>query len=261
MLLVTNLVMFLFIYFVAPSQPQVEDNSTDLSETRVLSRMKRFIIFPEGSSLQLVFCLTYPAISHISDILLWGNTAALAYELPQDPYSPFNHKADPLHRRMDSKAIYYTDEDGKILYKQPYKRRPIVNPAFARRSVNSKKFNIDRGQMHASRKRPDFGDMNENHVEFHRSSRTGLYEKIETIIQGLGSNGRQCLLRTLCIIGRTSHYPQGAFLQEILRAVFTLPKGNIDDFYEEYDGAQASTEPCETLYPECPSTEPTFVSP
>lgn len=56
----------------------------------------------------------------IGDIFLWGVTAALAWELPQDPYSPFNHKADPLHRRMDSKMIKYIDEGGKIIYKRPY---------------------------------------------------------------------------------------------------------------------------------------------
>lgn len=61
-------------------------------------------------------------IFKISDIFLWGNTAALAWELPQDPYSPFNHKADPLHRRMDSKVIYYLDEDGRVINKTPYKK-------------------------------------------------------------------------------------------------------------------------------------------
>lgn len=57
----------------------------------------------------------------IGDIFLYGNTAALAWELPQDPYSPFDHHADPLHRRIDSKIIYY-DEDGKIVLKRPYRK-------------------------------------------------------------------------------------------------------------------------------------------
>ncbi|CAG4940028.1 unnamed protein product [Parnassius apollo] len=56
--------------------------------------------------------------------MLWGLTAALAFELPQDPYSPFNHHADPLHRRMDTKTIYFTDYDGKVVHKMPYKRLP-----------------------------------------------------------------------------------------------------------------------------------------
>lgn len=69
-----------------------------------------------------VFCTTYPLVTPIGDIILWGNTAALAYELPQDPYSPFNHRADPLHRRIDTKTLYFTDFDGNIVHKQPYKR-------------------------------------------------------------------------------------------------------------------------------------------
>ncbi|KAL4717378.1 hypothetical protein ACJJTC_017265 [Scirpophaga incertulas] len=96
----------------------------------ILSRKKRFLVFPEGSSVQLVFCNTFPNISPIGDILLWGYTAALAYELPQDPYSPFDHHADPLHRRADTKSIYFTDEDGKVLLKKPYHKKFLVNPAF-----------------------------------------------------------------------------------------------------------------------------------
>ncbi|CAG4935746.1 unnamed protein product [Colias eurytheme] len=218
-------------------------NATESSETRVLSRKKRFLIFPEGSSFQLVFCLTYPAIIRISDIFIWGNTAALAFELPQDPYSPFNHKADPLHRRVDSKAIYYTDEAGKIIHKQPYKRKPIVNPAFAKRSVDT-----DRRQIHASSTRLGLSE----NVEFHRTSRTALYEKIEVMLQGLGGNGRECLLKTLCMYGQTNHYPQGGFLQEILRAVFTLPKNNDQDVYnEDYDVAHTALGSCDELYPYC----------
>lgn len=37
----------------------------------------------------------------------------------------------------------------------------------------------------------------------------------------LGANGKHCMLKTLCIVGKTNDHPQGAFLQEILRAVFT----------------------------------------
>ncbi|XP_059062242.1 uncharacterized protein LOC131855046 [Achroia grisella] len=235
----------------------------------LLSRRKRFIIFPEGSSLQLVFCLTFPNINVIGDIVLWGYTAALAYELPQDPYSPFMHHADPLHRRVDTKSIYYTNEEGRVIYKRPYKRKFIVNPAFAKRSIEfggikarqfekgiRENFKIDRKQMHALKNKRDFlksEHMEGKSVEFHRSSRGTLYKKIETMLQGLGGNGRECMLKTLCLVGQSQHHPQGSFLQEILRAVFTLPKSPIqDEEYEEYDAALTSTEPCEKLYPECP---------
>ncbi|XP_047506456.1 uncharacterized protein LOC125050573 [Pieris napi] len=212
----------------------------------VLSRKKRFLIFPEGSSFQLVLCTTYPALTTIGDIFLWGNTAALAFELPQDPYSPFHHKADPQHRRIDSKHIYYVDENGKILYKQPYQRKLLVNPAFAKRSA----IKVDRKKMHLSQTRPGFNDLDHNQIDFHRSSRTQLYEKLEVMMQGLGGNGRACLLKTMCMYRESAHGPQGGFLHEILRSVYTLPKSRSeDDFYQEYD--EISSEKCNELYPEC----------
>lgn len=71
-------------------------------------------------------------------------------------------------------------------------RKPIVNPAFAKRSVDGlhkkgtlEKFKIDRKQMHASEnKREYLKSMEQRSVEFHRSSRASLYQKIETMLHG-----------------------------------------------------------------------------
>ncbi|CAH2049129.1 unnamed protein product, partial [Iphiclides podalirius] len=209
-----------------------------------------------------VFCVTYPALTTIGDIFLWGNTAALAFELPQDPYSPFDHRADPLHRRVDTKTIYYTDYDGRVIHKTPYKRKPIVNPAFAKRSVPSSRRceddignKVDRGRMHASQHKRDYlkgQQLAARAVEFHRSGRGALYQKMETMLQGLGVDGRQCVLKSLCMVAQSQNHPQGDFLQEILRAVLTLPQSaDVEDYMEEYDAASKATEPCETLYPDC----------
>ncbi|XP_049871774.1 uncharacterized protein LOC126370793 [Pectinophora gossypiella] len=237
------------------------NETTELhGKSEILSRRKRFLVFPEGSSLQLVFCNSFPLVSAIGDIMLWGYTAALAYELPQDPYSPFMHHADPLHRRVDTKEIYYMNENGKIIYKRPYKKKFIVNPAFAKRSVDSPKtrgdaFKIDRIQMHRLRSEREFlksVHMDRGSVEFHRRSRSLLYQKIETMLQSSGVGGRRCMLKTLCLVGQTQDNPQGSFLQEILRSVFTLPKGHSSDpEYKEYDDAMSAKESCDVLYPEC----------
>ncbi|KAI5643898.1 DM4/DM12 family domain-containing protein [Phthorimaea operculella] len=263
----TAILSILIIYATGKEFSEYVNNVTSDIEVRgskILSRRKRFLIFPEGSSLQLVFCNTFPSINVIGDIILFGYTAALAYELPQDPYSPFDHKADPLHRRVDSKEIYYLDEDGKVIYKRPYSTKFIVNPAFAKRSVDSptartdlkkEQFQIDRKQMHSLASKREFlnGDrMDRRSVEFHRTSRVLLYRKIETLLQGLGGNGKECLLKTLCLVGQTQRRAQGTFFQEILRAVFTLPKGETDDEdVQEYENAHLSTESCENLYPDC----------
>nr|XP_049702279.1 uncharacterized protein LOC110370341 [Helicoverpa armigera] len=266
------LINLAFLLIVLGVQTKAEVNDTEevtvYKKSEILSRKKRFLIFPEGSSLQLVFCTTYAMVFSIGDIFLYGSTAALAWELPQDPYSPFNHHADPLHRRVDTKTIYYTDEDGRIIDKKPYHRKPIANPAFAKRSVDEpdkkgtlEKFKIDRKQMHASENKREYlnGRMEKRSVEFHRSSRAALYQKIETMLHGLGVNGKHCVLKTLCLVGKTQDHPQGMFFQEIMRAVFTLPKNSQGvDKLVEYDAAHSATESCDELYPECdePPLEP-----
>lgn len=67
-------------------------------------------------------------------------------------------------------------------------RKPIVNPAFAKRSVDEKdssKFKVDRRQMHADNRRQFLNAerMDRRSVEFHRSSRASLYEKIEPLLK------------------------------------------------------------------------------
>lgn len=78
-------------------------------------------------------------------------------------------------------------------------RKFIVNPAFAKRSVDGalsspqfkkgtrEKFKIDRKQMHASKNKRQFlksERMEPRTVEFHRSSRGALYQKIEAALRG-----------------------------------------------------------------------------
>lgn len=69
-----------------------------------------------------------------------------------------------------------------------------MNPAFAKRSANwpdkkgtLEKFKIDRKQMHASENKREYlksERMTQLSVEFHRSSRASLYQKIETLLHG-----------------------------------------------------------------------------
>lgn len=68
-----------------------------------------------------VLCITYPTLFNIGEIFLLGTSAALAWELPQDPYSPYKHHADPLHRRVD-KTFYFTNKKGNTILEDPHKR-------------------------------------------------------------------------------------------------------------------------------------------
>lgn len=78
----------------------------DLESNKVVkSRKRRYLVFPEGASFQvgkqplfldhilqnnalnkfLVYDLTYPAIALQGNLITFGNTAAMAWELPTQP--------------------------------------------------------------------------------------------------------------------------------------------------------------------------------
>ncbi|KOC67803.1 hypothetical protein WH47_12133 [Habropoda laboriosa] len=65
-----------------------------IEQSRILSRQKRYLIFPEGSNLQLVYCLTVGTFAKENDVVM-GMTAALAWELPSKVDSKIS---ELLHR-------------------------------------------------------------------------------------------------------------------------------------------------------------------
>ncbi|XP_032670625.1 uncharacterized protein LOC116843872 [Odontomachus brunneus] len=162
----------------------VHENATKVDQVvpRILSRPKRYLIFPQGSNFQLVYCLTIGAYGREGDLVL-GLTAALAWELPNQ--------------------------------------------------VDSKISNL-----------------------LHRRSRAVVYPKMEAFLQSTGLDGRSCVMRALCEAGQRnpSLVGTGTFVQELLHAVFTLPRdGTRFERSEDhaYDRAYETGGSCERLYPTC----------
>ncbi|XP_003423859.1 uncharacterized protein LOC100679021 isoform X1 [Nasonia vitripennis] len=74
---------------------------SDAGASGELKRRKRYLIFPQGSNVQLVYCLTIGAYARDGDLVL-GLTAALAWELPSKAEAKLTGL---LHRR--SRAVLY----------------------------------------------------------------------------------------------------------------------------------------------------------
>ncbi|XP_018051512.1 PREDICTED: uncharacterized protein LOC108689299 [Atta colombica] len=161
----------------------VHENATEIDvASRILSRPKRYLIFPEGCNFQLVYCLTIGAYGRDGDLVL-GLTAALAWELPN--------------------------------------------------KVNSKISNL-----------------------LHRRSRSVVYPKMEAFLQSTGLDGRSCVMRALCEAGQRDPVQIGtrSFVQELLHAIFTLPKDGAKferSADHAYDRAYETGGDCERLYPTC----------
>lgn len=75
-----KVIKLVLIFLVLETQAQIQSNDTYELETHkksaVLSRKKRFLIFPEGSSFQLGKCLCYTTyvLRHIIQKILFVST-------------------------------------------------------------------------------------------------------------------------------------------------------------------------------------------
>lgn len=75
----------------------------------------------------LVFCTQSHGYLRVGDIIWFGSTAAISWELPSDSkLFQFFKKHDKFYtaenRNGMSKLIYFLDENGKVLGKKPYKK-------------------------------------------------------------------------------------------------------------------------------------------
>ncbi|XP_028032472.1 uncharacterized protein LOC114244769 [Bombyx mandarina] len=134
--------------------------------SKVLSRRKRYIAFPEGSSFSCAGCMTVgvigqPSPSSSPGTFTFGLNWGIAYELPN------------------------TTETAAFFRKKQRK------PAALRRN------------------------------------RRELYQKLEVIMDKMGYNGRSCILKTLCETTQRI-VPHGEnMIEEMFRALFTLPMSKV----------------------------------
>uniref|UniRef100_A0A182VYI4 Uncharacterized protein n=1 Tax=Anopheles minimus TaxID=112268 RepID=A0A182VYI4_9DIPT len=145
-------------------QPPTTGLWKDTEHGKVLSRRKRFIVFPEGSSFSVAVCMTIglygnPNYQFVSWALNWG----IAYNLPNQTVSFQKEMSEP---------------------------KPMVQRRFRR----------------------------------------DLYQKLEVIMDSMGYDGRDCILRALC---ESSQYFGGKgrnMMAEMLRTLFSYPKQKVLSF-------------------------------
>uniref|UniRef100_A0A1I8PMY5 Uncharacterized protein n=1 Tax=Stomoxys calcitrans TaxID=35570 RepID=A0A1I8PMY5_STOCA len=72
-----------------------------------------------------------------------------------------------------------------------------------------------------------FGAKDDKGALIKRRHRRDLYGKLETLITGMGYNGRDCVLRALCESRQYFQNTKMGMIGEMLRAIFSLPKQRI----------------------------------
>ncbi|XP_049837895.1 uncharacterized protein LOC126282285 [Schistocerca gregaria] len=227
------------------------ESASDGVRHRILSRRRRYLVYPEGSSLQLVYCLTVPTIVPVP-FFKFGWTLGLAWELPSDGKQIVEYKKKlrqalrkPTTEPPPPPPPDHHDDD----------HHPDGYPGF---DAYSHHFGYDH--------------MHQGEVLMHRRDRRTLYAKAEGAFSSLGVDGRSCVYRFLCEAEQRVA-GTGTFLQEILRVIFTLPEARGRDLdnadLRHYDEAHrrrrrdaaaaadadadagADARDCDLLYPEC----------
>lgn len=101
-------------------------------------------------------------------------------------------------------------------------------------------------------------EMTEPKPMVQRRFRRDLYQKLEVIMDSMGYDGRDCILRALC---ESSQYFGGKgqnMIAEMLRTLFSYPKQKVLSFehadhrlYDEAHRKGRNMAPCQSLYGSC----------
>ncbi|KAF5299323.1 hypothetical protein FQA39_LY02496 [Lamprigera yunnana] len=283
-----NVVGFVLIIILAKI---CESELTIFKNSKSLSRKKRFLIFPEGSSLQLVFCLTIPSIG-MGKIFTVGWTAALAWELPHEPIHPFKKKTEAM-KRVDKpgtlssggwtieKEFSSTSDKDKNRYASTIPKYETIkdyltkpgyskiryngNPDTSYREYLKGKYVDYRPIYDAVAIRPSFKSNNvmkeassfyEHPVykEVHRRTRRGLFAKIEKFLDAQRQDGKACLLKVICEVSKRSSEHIGSFMEEMIKSIFKIKPHKLTSYEDEYDAAADETHNCTERYSQCSSS-------
>ncbi|ALC47297.1 CG5768, partial [Drosophila busckii] len=209
------------------TQPQAAlQNVTLPLSPRKLSRGKRFVAFPLGSSASAALCLTTgvvgnPHLLYLSFGLNWG----IAYDLPNITWVLHNAHGWNIKRPFSAlakiKRRHRRDLYGNL---ETMMDSYGLNWGVAYDLPNAT-WVLD--SLHGFRNRPV------SKAWRHRRNKRAIYKNIEFIIDNMGYNGRDCILRTLCESRQYFQSTKMNMIGEMLRTIFTLPKQRI--FTRELD--------------------------
>ncbi|XP_058792439.1 uncharacterized protein LOC131664956 isoform X1 [Phymastichus coffea] len=192
--------------------------------TGPLTRRKRYVVFPEGSSFSIALCMTVHTLTP-DNIFTEGLNWGISYDLPNES----KPELAPLLRPRDDAPGYGAAEPGQWDAHGKYYLMP-----------GAKKY------------------YRADHHYLQRRHRRDLYGKLEVVIDAMGFHGRSCVLRALCEASQR-FVPRGnSLLEEMMRIVFTLPLKKLfpseppeHHTYAEAHRAGQRGDDCLGMFPRC----------
>ncbi|XP_044021344.1 uncharacterized protein LOC122861184 [Aphidius gifuensis] len=97
--LLKRLILILMILQKTFSLQECVNNTKNLRLKRDNTEGKRYLVFPQGSNVQLIYCMTIGTYAKPQGVFTMGITAGLAWELPHHKTVPYRKPAEVYHRR------------------------------------------------------------------------------------------------------------------------------------------------------------------
>ncbi|XP_034184213.2 uncharacterized protein LOC117606190 [Osmia lignaria lignaria] len=167
-----------------------------------LSRRKRYVVFPEGSTFSIALCVTFNTLSS-DDIFSEGVNWGIAYDLPNESkpaLEPF------LQLRQD-----------KI---KPANKYGYANGPLNKNVVKYPQWNSNEKYYVKPGKRKYY---KQDYYYLQRRHRRDLYSKLEVIMNAMNFDGRTCILRALCEASQRLMPKGNTLIEEMMRISFLFP--------------------------------------
>ncbi|XP_011050521.1 PREDICTED: uncharacterized protein LOC105143742 [Acromyrmex echinatior] len=204
-----------------------------------LSRKRRYVVFPEGSTFSVALCLTVHTLTP-DDVFTEGLNWGISYDLPNESkpaLEPF------LELRNDKyKTSNKHDRYGSTMIANKYG------------ALNSEWNNNVRQHFVPGKKKYRKSE----YYYLQRRHRRELYNKLEIIMNAMGFDGRTCVLRALCEASQRLMPKGNTLIEEMMRISFSLPLKRMFSFepeehrtYTKAHKAGHEGKDCAAMFPEC----------
>nr|XP_003700138.1 PREDICTED: uncharacterized protein LOC100881004 [Megachile rotundata] len=179
------------------------DYRVSSDENTRLSRRKRYVVFPEGSTFSIALCLTVNTLSS-DDIFAEGVNWGIAYDLPNESKPALEPFLQLRHDQIKPASKY--DNYANVSPNKNAVKYPQWN--------TNEKYYFKPGKRKYYK--PDYYYLQRRH-------RRDLYNKLEVIMNAMNFDGRACILRALCEASQRLMPKGNTLIEEMMRISFAFP--------------------------------------
>ncbi|CAO1441083.1 unnamed protein product [Diamesa tonsa] len=253
-----TILIWLTVFYVEVSHsidPITNQTMDSGKEMKILSRRKRFLVFPTGSSFSVAVCMTIGVYGNPQfSLFSWALNYGFAYNLPTNSTYFTN---PPLEKQEKPEDVAEEDppEDVTKIFSDDHDHDHHDHD---HHDHDHDHHNTESGGF-AKRKMDSYKPMNyETRPMMQRRYRREIYNNIEVAIDRMGYDGRECILRALCESSQVFSKKKRNMVEEMIKTAFSFPKSKVLSFehpelliYDEAHRKGNKKVQCTTAYPKC----------